>query len=371
MPILAILVPATWAWSTAIARGAVDAARERGWDLRCCTDALSPARQSDWLTWAAADAAVYHPIAWSAPLVTRRVPARIAVCASSGRFRVAPDDLAVGEAAGRHLLATGMTTCAWVGGRGTAWAELRERGLRRVLAAARVPLVARHSWDGALAPDARLRQLSRFLAGLPLPIALMASHDAAASDVAQAAAALGIAIPDQLRIIGVDDDPLRCHSVVPALSSVRLPWDEVGRRAVALVAERLAGRPVAPLLVPPLGVAERGSTCGTALTDPLVARCLALIDARVTEPWSVATLAAALSVSRRTLEQRVRRMLGCSPLVALNRARVRRMQLSLEHAELGVAQAAAQSGFSSLAAAREHFRTVVGCTPAAWHRDRS
>ena len=111
-----------------------------------------------------------------------------------------------------------------------------------------------------------------WLKELPKRVAVLADHDVAAHDLADMCQILGLAVPDDVAILGVDDDELECQLAFPPLSSVAIPAQRIGFEAARLLDRMLSGRRAVPKIVslPPVRVVTRHSTSAFAVEEPLI-----------------------------------------------------------------------------------------------------
>ena len=211
-----------------------------------------------------------------------------------------------------------------------------------------------------------LDELCQWLATLPRPLGLMAVDDSRARMVVDACRLVGLRVPYDVAIVGVDNNRMACEGARPTLSTVALNAAEVGYRAAALLDQLMADcpRPPQPLLVPAIDIVARESTDMVAIDDPELNTAVCYIREHLDQPLSVKVLLQAVSVSRRWLEYRFRERFGLSPYEYLCRTRVERAkQLLRESNKLSSRQIAAACGFRSTRALRLAFQRVLGITP--------
>ena len=118
-------------------------------------------------------------------------------------------------------------------------------------------------------------------------------------------------IPEDLAIVGVDNDTLQCELVVPPLSSVIVPWREVGEAAAELIQAVIAGKPAqnGRVVISPLAVLRRRSSDVLAIEDELVARAVRFIREHTTHRMNLEMISSAVGSGRQRLERRFRRSL--------------------------------------------------------------
>jgi LacI family transcriptional regulator len=201
--------------------------------------------------------------------------------------------------------------------------------------------------------------------------------------VAAACRRLGIEVPGEMAILGVDNEDILCELSVPPLSSIMLDCERIGFQAATLLAARLDGRAdgradgqkesgivgaAGPVLIAPRELVERDSTRMIAHGDPLVEQAMGIIRAECSRHLVVGDLLKEVPASRRSLEMRFRNALGRSIHQEILRVRIDRARELLRETTHTIAVVAADSGFSNTQRFHEAFRRRVGLTPAAYRR---
>ena len=290
-----------------------------------------------------------------------------------GGVRVNADHEAIGRLAAEHLLSLGLRHFAFYGIEGPWFSEAREQGFSQRLADVGLAcsVFRQRLSEGASKPwNIRYARLGRWLSGLPKPVGLLAVHDYRARVVMELCERQVLAIPEQVAVLGVDNDPITCDYCDPSLSSVSRDPFACGVAAATLLDRLMRGLSAPPgdTLVPPAGVVQRLSTGRFYDGDPVISRVIAYAAAHDGVSFTVADLAARLKMSRRVIELRFRERLGVTPHRYLLQRRVSRAKALLidrcERRSLG--EVAAASGFGCLRAFRETFRSETGVTPATY-----
>jgi LacI family transcriptional regulator len=158
-----------------------------------------------------------------------------------------PDEVAGGAAAARHLVERGHRDIVLLAGTPDVVAtHLREQGYLEVMAAAglAVPPSVVGGWDIEQGHAAATHVLTT---RDPLPTALICANDRAAAGAVLAAANLGLSVPGDLSVVGYDDDQNVAPTMVPALTTVRLPHREMGEAAIQALLDRLVGGADSPI----------------------------------------------------------------------------------------------------------------------------
>lgn len=283
--------------------------------------------------------------------------------------RVVADSFEAGRRAAAHLLERNLLHFGFVGGRQELFSEQRLAGFREALAAAGFRAAAEtFDWPEAGRAEDGLR---RWLNRLPRPCGLLCADDTTALRVVRALLALGVAVPDEVAVLGVSDDEMVCVESPVTLSSVVQNFQAVGWHAAEQLDRLLRGgaEPAAPVLVPPGEVAVRNSTRTRGERDPLARRALALIHAGGPDPLTTPLVLGRLGrVSRRLLELRIKAETGRSPHQEILHARILHARRLLRGSRLPMAEIAQVCGFYDQAQFSRHFRKACGCTPSHYRR---
>jgi LacI family transcriptional regulator len=209
-----------------------------------------------------------------------------------------------------------------------------------------------------------------WLLALPKPAAVFSSNDVPARHLAEMCRALGLLVPEEVALLGVDNDELECLLCHPPLSSVVNPAEQIGYEAARLLDRLMSGRqpPRRPIHVPPTHVVTRQSTDIVAVADPDVSQAAAFIRDHAAENIGVADVVLALSMARRRLERRFRGCLGRTILDEIQRVRVERAKHLLAETDLPIPVVANRSGFSTPQRLAAVFRRATGQSPTAYRR---
>ncbi|WP_029190405.1 xylose operon transcription regulator XylR [Verrucomicrobium spinosum] len=295
---------------------------------------------------------------------------------------IVPDNEGGGAAAAKHLLTLGLRHFAYVGratpfvddgltGLGVArrYSQEREAGFRKTLEEAGfTPLLFQVSTRRNNGPvwEELHETYSGLLQALPRPCGVFAADDMLAHGLLQAAQSSGARVPQDVALVGFNDQSHFCQAATPPLSSVTYPGEAIGLRAAEAIYALMQGLP-APgghiQRVPVSGVTIRESTNVLSIRDPLVASAVRLIrkQAAATAP-RVGEIADQLGVSASLLRQRFLEALGISPKEEVDRARLDIIRHWLTTTKLGPGDIAAKTGFLDAAELRRFFRRGTGQT---------
>jgi LacI family transcriptional regulator len=285
---------------------------------------------------------------------------------------VTVDDRAIGREGARHLMDLGHTHFGFV--QVTDSEEIWARERREAFAAAvgRRPVsVLELTWREATS-DASRTKMGDWLAALPRPVGVMACSDRMALLVVARCARVGIAVPEVVSIVGVDDDPMFCAMAEVPLSSVRIDHSRIGYEASVLLERLMRGEtpPSRPVLVAPSGVAVRASSDVFAVEDGAVVSALKLIRQRACGAIHLRDVARHAGVSRTLLQRRFREALGRSVHEEIVRVRLEEAKRLLSETDLAIPVVAERAGIQSQAYLCRLFRSKLGTTPARYRRSR-
>jgi LacI family transcriptional regulator len=209
------------------------------------------------------------------------------------------------------------------------------------------------------------KELLGWLRSLPRPTGIMACNDTRGQQVLNACRALGIAVPEEIAVIGVDNDELLCELSSPPLSSVAPDTEGIGYQAALLLDQMMDGRaaPARKTFIEPRGVVARQSTDILAIDDADVAAAVRVIREQACTGIDVADVVAQVQLSRRSLERRFRKYLGRSPNEEIVRVQVQRVHDLLTDTDLPLGTIARLAGFEHAPYMSAVFRKHTGQMP--------
>ena len=285
--------------------------------------------------------------------------------------RVGLDEHAIGRLAAEYLLGRGFEHFAYRRHPGLLLSRQREQAFAEALAEA---------GRTCLQPDSDPRAggwqqfdpaTMEWVRRAPKPLAIFACNDAVAQETTELCRAAGVGVPEEVAILGVDNDPLICELANPPLSSVAIPGRRVGQTAAQWLGRMLDGETIAnhhTELLPPEGVVTRPSTDLLAIADEDLAGALRYIREHADRPLRVADVCEAAAVSRRALESKFRKHLGHSPLEEIQRAHLKRAEDLLRSTRLSIPDVARAAGLVSRERLTRLMSDRLGEPPAAYRR---
>jgi len=285
------------------------------------------------------------------------------------------DDVAIGEVAAEHLLERGFSQFAFYGVAGENWSDYRYDGFRRTVEASDGQCYYHQSPTISAGPTAwdRVQEdVAEWLRELPKPVAIMGGNDDLGERVLGAARRADFRVPDEIAVIGVDDDQATCQICDPPLSSVMRNLQYQGYRAAQLLDTLMAGAaaPREPILIRPSGVITRQSTDVLAIDDPFISQAVGFIRRHACDGISVADVLREVPLSRSVLQRRFKRIFGKTVSDAIIATRVERAQELLLETDLPLRRIAELAGFQHQQYLGAVFRKRVGTSPARYRKQK-
>ena len=287
---------------------------------------------------------------------------------------VRTDEEAVSGLAAEHLLERGFRQFAYCGFDGADYSDRRRAIFQQRITEAGFPC-------HLFADPQRLRKggtleyeehglryeehVTHWLRDLPKPVGLMACNDIRGQQVLDACRSLGLAVPDEVAVVGVDNDEVLCELSDPPLSSISQNTERIGYEAAVLLDRMMAGAkaPVEPIVVKPLGMVIRRSSDVLATDDRHIAAAARSIREHACDGINVSHVLKAVPLSRSSLERRFARVLGRSPKAEILRVQLERAKKLLAETEFPLSLIAEKSGFKHPEYLSVIFKKKAGLTP--------
>jgi len=293
---------------------------------------------------------------------------------------ILPDADAMIQMAISHFLERGFRNFAYCGFTNVLFSEIREACFVERLAKQgyqahvfRYPPLAKPKGLAAVEAHARQysAQLAKWLRNLPKPVGLLACDDTRGQQILFVCNEAGIAVPDEVGVLGIDNDDVQCELSTPSLSSIDPNVQAIGYKAASLLHQLLNGQPTCSdcsdkLLVSPLRVVARHSTDVLAFADPEVAEVVRFVREHAFDGMSLEAMTAHLKISRSTIERWLHRSLGRSFVEEIMRVRINRVAELLLTTNLKVEKIAHLSGFPHVASMSRMFKKVQGLSPGQY-----
>ncbi len=282
-----------------------------------------------------------------------------------------------GRLAAQHFLDCGLRHFGFFGIPHMHYSARREAGFREVVEAAGHAVVSHHDDTWTLCGSRERGKawsfrppLRQWLVSFPKPVGIFVPEDIRGLELIEACRWTKLRVPEDVAVLGVDNDDLVCSLARPLLSSVTLPTEKVGYEAAAMLAELLLRkkRAVQSVVLPPTGIAVRQSTNVLGVEDADVVDAIHFIRERAHMPLLVKEVVENVATGRRTLERKFARALGRSIWAEIKRVHLECAKTLLAETDLSIAAVAQHSGFGETRRFSRVFRHEIGMTPTAYRR---
>lgn len=281
---------------------------------------------------------------------------------------VRTDNKAIAVVAARHLMDLGLqhfAFCSDPPNRFNGWALERQKAFSQYVSDAGFSCetyVGRHT--AARNWRQLQKELQNWLVTLPSPVGLMACNDGRARHVMQACRAKGLRVPEDVAIVGVDNDDIMCELSRPPLTSIEQGARRVGYEAATILNSLMSGKqPQQQTAIPPDRLVERQSTEILALSDEDVASALRFIRQHACDPIQVEDVLKVVNLSRSTIEARFRKFLGRTVHAEIRRVQLGNAKRLLETSKMPIKEIVHEVGASSVQYFTAMVRQATGKTP--------
>lgn len=292
------------------------------------------------------------------PLVLNNFPSQLPPPDVPNISIVHNDEIAIGKKCAAFLYSKGIfRSFAYVPDRTRSWwSTYRQRGFRLELA---------RRGQRCTTFRAGKSQLTPWLDALAKPAAIMATNDVTGTRVLEACRTLELDVPDQVAVMGVDNDEIVCNGIRPTLTSIHPNHVELARRAAEELERLMSGKKksASPILIQPLGIVERASTEKVPPAGAMIKTALTYISEHATDGISARDVARHLKVSESLLRLRFRTMYGRSVRDVILDTRFSAVGKLLATTGYGLEQIAQRTGFSSANLLSHAYKTRYGVSP--------
>lgn len=276
---------------------------------------------------------------------------------------IVEDNEGIGQLGAKHLMSLGkLASIGFVPDmRNRGWSRIREHAFARC---------TRDAGKKTRIYQADKEPLGKWLKDLPKPAAVMAAFDFRAKEVLDACTENAIKVPEQIAVLGVDNDRLLCENASTPLSSIDYDQEAFGSLAIRTIVKMVRSRK-------PWGrrklmiemnerVVERSSTKPTALSAHLAGRALDFIDRHYGEDISGDDVAKSLGVSRRLVELRLSEAGQPTLRMAIEARRMKELERLLRKTKMSISKATTLAGFTNVQRAKYVFKSRYGMSMREW-----
>jgi LacI family transcriptional regulator len=289
-------------------------------------------------------------------------------------LQVIMDNKAVGELAFNYFHDKGFRSLAYCGDPDFSWSREREVAFARLTESHHLPYSVPPSKNlQKIGSDQEIRHLAQWIEGLTKPVGIFCCYDQRAQQILEACMNAGVRVPEEVAVLGTDNDEVLCDLCDPPLSSIDLNGRKTGYVAAELLNELMAGRkPVErKTLMQRISVIERQSTDLLAVTEQHVQSALKFIRQHACEGVNMKDVLRAVPMSRTLLYNRFKEIVGRTPHAELVKIKLDQARHLLLSSELSIAEIARASGFASPSYFIKVFHQETGKTPFAFQRKSS
>lgn len=289
-----------------------------------------------------------------------------------GIANIMTDHSSFGKMGAEHLLERGFRWFAYCGFDDWWWSRKRGESFGKTVTEAgystyfykQPKAKTKRTWDK------ELPIIADWLLTLPKPIGLMACNDDRSEWVIEACKIAGLSVPDEIAIIGVDNDQLICDLCNPPLSSIVLNVEKAGYEAAALLDKMMAGEKItnSEIHIQPTHVAVRQSTDTLAIDDSNVVAAIRFIRRHSKKVIQVNDVVNVVTLSRRVLEKRFHSILGHTIHDEIRRVRVEQMIQMMAETEMSISEIARIFGFPEVAHISRYFSKEKGMSPLVYRK---
>jgi len=284
---------------------------------------------------------------------------------------VGSDHTAIGKMGGAHLIERGFRHFAFCGFTGELWSRQRGAGFfNAVRPSAVTTAVYETPWRGPAMPrwDQDIQQIVKWIKSLPKPVAIMSCNDVRGLHVLDACSRAGVLVPEEVAVVGVDDEDTMCELCSPPLSSVAPNPEGIGYAAAELLETLMSGQAPSQerISVRPIRVSCRQSSDTMAVADWAVASAARYMRELASQGCRVDDVLAKIHMSRAALEKRFRKHLNRSPKQEIRRIRLERIKQLLVETDLTLERIAELVGFEHPEYMSVLFKRETGQTPGRY-----
>lgn len=287
----------------------------------------------------------------------------------SGISNITGDYWATGVMAANYFLKKRFKNFAFYGTRTTVWSREREDGFRDKIEESGYDLICyNEDYNMRYGSTSDLAVLADWLIELPKPIALFACDDAFALRITEVCSLNNIRVPEDVAVLGVDNDEILCNMSDPPLSSIVLDVENGGYQAAGHLHRIINDKdlPQFNITINPVRIERRKSTDGYIIDDPLVLATIRMIEDDNNKQITIQEILNQIHVSRRVLEKRFKKTVGESIYQYILKQRVLWFAERLLASDKPVSEVAFDLGFEDYVNLSKMFKRICLMTPTQY-----
>lgn len=280
---------------------------------------------------------------------------------------IVTDSQKIGEIAAEYFLDLGFKNFAFCGFKEFAWSQKRYDGFKKVVMENGIETVFFFENEHAKQKqgDAERLRMSQWLKNLPRPVCVFACNDDRAISVLEVCKTSGLSVPEEVAVLGVDNDDLMCNLSSPSLSSIELNFEKAGFSAAEHLDELIQQKTENEIIVVSVvEIIKRQSTDVLAIEDKDVVSALIFIRNNFHKPIQINDVVDATCLSRRELERRFKKNLKKTIKREIERLRIEMAKSVILNSNLPVYQIASKLEFTDPEHFSRYFKNATGQTPS-------
>ena len=273
-----------------------------------------------------------------------------------------------GSYAADFFINQNFSNYAFIGMKDILWSLSRYEGYSEQIASIKKTITHRYDVDDF---QNEIDSISLWLQSLPKPIALLACNDFMARQVTEICQMNGVRIPEDISLLGVDNDEFMCNISSPTLSSIKLNFEKHGYDIAKTLFKMVQEKQVWParIAVEAIGVVERMSTKRKIISDPYIREIVDFITRNYTQEIDISKLTSFIPLSRRAIEMKFKKEMYPHTIGSyIMELRIEHFSHMLETTELPISIAADKSGFVDSSNFSTLFKKHKGMTPSEYRR---
>jgi LacI family transcriptional regulator len=273
-----------------------------------------------------------------------------------------------GAYAARLFIEQKFSYYAFIGMKNIIWSMTRYEGYSDQIASSLKTTTYRYDVESF---KDEITEITEWLHALPKPVALLACNDFMARQVTEICQMEGIRIPDDISLLGVDNDEFMCNISSPTLSSIKLNFEKHGYEIAEALFQMVNQKKTWParIAVEAIGVVERMSTKRRIISDPYIREIVEFISRNYTQEIDISKLTSFIPLSRRAIEMKFKKEMYPYTITSyIMKLRLDHFCRLLDTTDLSISTAADRSGFINSSNFSTIFRKYMGITPGEYRK---